>query len=121
MQCRVGCRYIDGRLHTGIDRMNRRDFLLTGVAAGTLAVADTWTPAFARPRGKLRLGMIGTGLRGQSLMGSLLGRGDVDMVALCDIEPIMLGRAVAAVEKAGQPAPVTFGADRRRARLPSLA
>jgi len=91
--------------------MNRRDFLITGAAVSTLAAAGTWTPAFAQPRRNLRLGMIGTGLRGQSLMGSLLGRADVEMVALCDIEPIMLGRAVAAVEKAGQPTPKTFGAD----------
>lgn len=91
--------------------MNRRDFLVATGAAGTLAASNAWTPAFAKSRGKLRLGMIGTGMRGQSLLGSLVQRGDVEMVALCDIEPIMLGRAVAAVEKAGQPKPNTYGAD----------
>lgn len=68
-------------------------------------------PAFAKPREKLRLGMIGTGLRGQSLLGSLVQRADVEMVALCDIEPIMLQRASAMIEAAGKPAPGGYGTD----------
>ena len=36
-------------------------------------------------------------MRGQVLLKELLRREDVDVVALCDIEPIMLGRALAMV------------------------
>lgn len=88
--------------------MKRRDFLISAAAAG---IATTIPPAFARSRDRLRVAMIGTGMRGQSQLGPLLSRDDVDIVALCDIEPIMLGRAVAMIEKAGRRAPKTYGAD----------
>lgn len=90
--------------------MKRRDFLI-GTAATGLAAAASWTPALAKPRDRLRIAMIGTGARGQSQLGPLLSRDDVEIAALCDIEPIMLGRAVALVEKAGRRKPDTYGAD----------
>lgn len=89
--------------------MNRRDFLTTSAAVGTLVAANAWTPAFAKPRGRLRLGLIGTGMRGQVLLKELVRRDDVEVVALCDIEPIMLGRAVEMVEQAGRRKPRTYG------------
>lgn len=89
--------------------MNRRDFLATTAAAGTLAAAGAWTPGFAATRERLRLGMIGTGMRGQVLLKELVRRDDVEVVALCDIEPIMLGRALAMVGQAGKPKPQVYG------------
>lgn len=89
--------------------MNRRDFLATSATAGTLLASNAFTPAFARTRSKLRLGMIGTGMRGQVLLRELVRRDDVEVVALCDIEPIMLGRAMKMIEKAGRPKPATYG------------
>ncbi len=56
--------------------------------------------------------MIGTGMRGLVLLKELVRRDDVEVVALCDIEPIMLGRAMDMVAKAGKPAPKTYGQDR---------
>ena len=89
--------------------MNRRDFIAAGglLAATSLLSA---TPAWARGR-RLRMGVIGTGMRGQVHLTELLRRDDVDVVALCDIEPIMLGQAQAMVAKAGKPAPKLYGAD----------
>jgi hypothetical protein len=85
---------------------NRRQFLTGGAAmAGALMMPS----AFAATRNRLRIGMIGTGMRGQVLLKELLRRDDVDVVALCDIEPIMLGRAMAMAEKAGKPKPRSFG------------
>ena len=72
-------------------------------------------PSIARAAGartKVRLGLLGTGMRGQVLLTELLRRDDVEVVALCDIEPIMLGRALAQAEKAGKPRPKTFGDNR---------
>src|SRR6185369_4849161 len=60
---------------------------------------------------KLRLGMIGTGMRGQVLLKELVRRDDVEVAALCDIEPINLGKALAQFEKAGKAKPRTFGED----------
>ena len=48
-------------------------------------------------------------MRGQVLLKELLRREDVDVVALCDIEPIMLGRALAMAEKYQRTKPQTFG------------
>ena len=73
--------------------MKRREFILAGAALAATSLLPE-TPAWARGR-EVRLGMIGTGMRGQVLLKELLRRDDVDMVALCDIEPVMLGRATA--------------------------
>lgn len=81
---------------------NRRHFLASASALGLLASR----PARAQGR-RLRLAMIGTGMRGQVLLRELARRDDVDMVALCDIEPIMLRRALALLD--GKPRPATFG------------
>ncbi len=67
--------------------MDRRAFIAASsaaVAASTLA-----GPALAR-NDRLQIGIIGTGLRAQSLMSILLKRADVDIVALCDERFVML-------------------------------
>lgn len=87
--------------------MNRRDFVLAGAALGAASLLPAM-PSWAARR-RVRLGMIGTGARGQVLLSSLLRRDDVEMVALCDIEPRMLGSAVKLFGEAGKPAPKTYG------------
>ena len=90
--------------------MKRRNFLSLGSAlAGSALSAGVMSNASAASRERLRIGMIGTGMRGQVLLRELVRRDDVDVVALCDIEPIMLGRAVEMVAKAGKARPATFG------------
>jgi predicted dehydrogenase len=90
--------------------MHRREFVFAGaaLAAATLLPA---APSWAAAR-RLRVGVIGTGMRGQVHLQELLKRDDVDVAALCDVEPIMLQRALDQVAKAGKPAPKTYGADR---------
>ncbi|HWQ53698.1 MAG TPA: Gfo/Idh/MocA family oxidoreductase [Bryobacteraceae bacterium] len=73
--------------------MKRRQFLAAGAAA-TLGAAG-------RP---VRIGSIGTGNRGSSLMRVAM-RLDAQVKALCDPDPAALERAQAMVEKAGQPKP----------------
>jgi len=91
--------------------MKRRDFLSSAVAAGAWGSARL-AQASGGSRERVRVGLIGTGMRGQVLLTELLRRDDVDVAALCDIEPVMLGRALAQCEKAGKPAPRRFGEDR---------
>lgn len=88
--------------------MNRRDFLLSSAALG---VATALPSAFARSRAgdRLRVAVIGTGLRGQSQLGPLLSRDDVELVAICDTQQVMLDRALAIVEKAGRRKPEVYG------------
>ncbi len=88
--------------------MQRRHFLSTLAALG-LSTRATAASAGARP--PLRLAMIGTGMRGQVLLKELLRRPDVEVTALCDIEPLMLKKALVQCEKAGRPAPQVFGED----------
>lgn len=86
--------------------MNRRQFL-SSTAALTAAAGF---PAIVRARSasRLRLGMIGTGMRGQVLLKELVRREDVEIAALCDIDRFMLDRALAQVEGAGKPRPQVF-------------
>ena len=80
--------------------MNRRYFL---ASAALGALATTLGPvAFAATRERLRVGIIGTGLRGQVHLDELLKRGDVDVTAICDIEAAMLDAALKLCDKAGR-------------------
>ncbi len=90
--------------------MKRREFIAASAAVAASSLLPQ-TAAWARGR-KVRLAMIGTGMRGLVLLKELVRRDDVEVVALCDIEPIMLGRATEMVAKAGKPAPKTYGQDR---------
>ena len=70
--------------------MKRREFIAASAAVAASSLLPQ-TPAWARG-GKVRLAMIGTGMRGLVLLKELVRRDDVEVVALCDIEPIMLKR-----------------------------
>ncbi len=84
-------------------QVSRRRLLKTG-ALGCLA-AGSAVSAFAQQKegkavGKpLRIGLIGTGSRGTHLLRLLLAQ-NVEVPALCDIEPAHLNRAVRLVEQA---------------------
>ena len=89
--------------------MKRRDFLLSTAAAGVATAATSISPVFARPRARLRVAMIGTGMRGQSQLGPLLSRDDIELVAICDTQQVMLDMAQAIIEKAGRRKPKEYG------------
>src|SRR3546814_20379583 len=86
--------------------MHRRQFLST--AAALAAAASFPTIGKARSTSRLRLGVIGTGMRGQVLLEELIRRDDVEDAALCDIEKFMLDRALKEVAEAGNPAHRNF-------------
>lgn len=88
--------------------MKRREFLQAGAALGALALAPAFN-ALGRSRDRLRVAMIGTGLRGQSQLGPLLSRGDVDLVAIADTQQVMLDHTLAIIDKAGRKRPKVYG------------
>jgi len=89
--------------------MKRREFLKASVATAALAGVPLGSIARSR-RDRLRFGVIGTGLRGQNHLGELLRREDVEIVAICDIDPYMLEHAAALQARAGRkPARVYTG------------
>ena len=92
--------------------MNRREFLGAGALAGGLLAATALNAhAASGGRNKLRVGIIGVGARGQNHLALLLRRDDVELTAICDIEPIWIQRALARIAKAGKPKPKVYGAD----------
>lgn len=86
--------------------MKRREFLMTSAGVGLLLAQGS--RAFANSRDKLRVGIVGTGLRGQVHLEELLKRDDVDVAAICDIEKFMLDTALKQFEQAGKRKPRVF-------------
>ncbi len=60
------------------------------------------------PRERVRLGIIGVGGRGSSLLQDLLAIEKVEVKAICDLAPEKVARAQKAVAAAGQPEPKGF-------------
>jgi hypothetical protein len=84
--------------------MKRRDFLKASAAVAAVAGSPWITAASRRPE-RLRVGLVGTGMRGQVHLAGLLARNDVAVTALCDIEQFMLDTALKQVADAGKPRP----------------
>lgn len=79
------------------NRMDRRSFL--GVAVASLVSAD------AAAEGSVRVGVVGVGNRGSSLLRLLLSMKDVSIPALCDINVPRLAAGQEKVHQSGQPKP----------------
>ncbi|MDB5211580.1 MAG: Gfo/Idh/MocA family oxidoreductase [Sediminibacterium sp.] len=92
--------------------MKRRIFLKNaGIAAAGMAVTP-FSNLLARPAdAKVRMGMIGVGLRGQNHLELLLRRNDVEVVGICDVSDRMLTSAKGIVTKSGKKMPEIFTGD----------
>ncbi len=73
---------------------------LQSFAAGTAKNAD---------KNKVRIGLIGVGLRGQGHLALMLQRSDVEVIALADPNPTMMAAARKAVLESGKKAAVEYG------------
>src|SRR6478609_5031000 len=88
--------------------MKRREFVRnTAMASAAFAILPSGS-LFAN---KVRLGIIGVGLRGQNHLDNALRRSDVDVVAICDIDDRMLGMATDVIKKSGKPMPKVITGD----------
>jgi predicted dehydrogenase len=90
---------------------SRRKFLQKTSAVGAVTVlAPGFT--FGMVRGnqndKLNVGLIGAGLRGTNHLSNLLLRKDVNVVAVCDIDPARIQIAKDLISKAGGKEPRIF-------------
>lgn len=88
--------------------MKRSTFLKMTALAGTAFTVLPSSSVFGHPSGKLRIGFIGTGLRGQELLRLSLMRDDTDVSCICDIQEVMLNAALRLFEKAGKSSPKIF-------------
>ncbi|WP_276501128.1 Gfo/Idh/MocA family protein [Terrimonas pollutisoli] len=93
--------------------MNRKDFVKNiGLAGASMAILPTgslFAQGVADP--KVKLAMIGVGLRGQNHLDLVLRRDDVDLVAICDIDDRMLKSSKEMISKSGKKMPQVFAGD----------
>lgn len=92
----------------------RRNFIKNTAIIGA-GIVMTPSLTFGMTNGdkgdKLRIGMIGVGLRGTNHLDNILLRKDVLLTAICDIDPNRISIALGKIEKAGQKKPIVFGKD----------
>jgi predicted dehydrogenase len=89
----------------------RRDFIKESTAA-SLAIGTSLSglKAFASERlSKVRIGIIGVGLRGQNHLEMMLNRADVEVIALADPNPLMMATAQKMIVKSGKKAALEYG------------
>ncbi|MAE08299.1 MAG: glycosyl hydrolase [Bacteroidetes bacterium] len=73
---------------------NRRNFIKTAAIAGAgLTVLPHVAFGKKRSDTKVRLGFIGLGLRGSVHLANALKRNDIEVTALCDIDPVRINIA----------------------------
>jgi hypothetical protein len=91
--------------------LHRRNFIKnTGMAGMAVGFSLSNIRAFASEQtSKVRLGMIGVGLRGQNHLEMMLQRADVEVIALADPDPKMMDAALSIASKSGKKMPVAFG------------
>lgn len=92
--------------------MNRKEFVKnTGIAAASLALFSGNKLMAAAPENKVKIAMIGVGLRGQNHLDLVLRRNDTELVAICDIDERMLTRSKEMITKSGKKMPQIFTGD----------
>lgn len=89
--------------------MLRRKFLAqTGLTAAALTVGTALAADTKAQNEKIKIAIIGTGLRGQNHLDLILRRSDTELVAICDINEKMLDMAKALIHKTGKIMPQIF-------------
>jgi predicted dehydrogenase len=85
---------------------SRRDFIKTAALAGAGLTILPSHIAFPKEKdGKVRLGFIGVGLRGQSHLELALKRSDTEVIAICDVQQRMIDMSLKLVTEANRPKP----------------
>lgn len=94
-----------------MSKLNRRDFIKTTSLAGAGAtVAPSTIPGFLSRKDdrKIRLGFIGTGLRGRNHLDLALRRKDCEVTAICDIDPAAITHSLKMISDYGRNKPKVF-------------
>jgi len=91
---------------------SRRKFIKKSAIAGAgiaMIPKVTFGMSTAKNEDKLKVGIIGVGLRGTNHLNNVLLRKDVLVTAICDIDPARITLALDIISKADQKKPVVFG------------
>ena len=85
---------------------NRRTFIKTSAVAGLgLSILPSGIVFSKDKDTKVRLGFIGVGLRGQNHLELALKRTDIEVIAICDVQQIMIDTSLKMIADAGKPKP----------------
>ena len=88
----------------------RRDFIKNAaIASAGITVSPTLAYGFNKKADKLKMGIIGVGLRGTNHLNNLLLRDDVAITAICDIDPDRTSLALKKITGTGHKKPKVFG------------
>ncbi|MDP7120941.1 MAG: Gfo/Idh/MocA family oxidoreductase [Candidatus Marinimicrobia bacterium] len=88
--------------------INRRTFIKTAAIAGA-SVSLMPTSLFAlRAQQQVKMGFIGTGMRGQWMLWLACKYPEVDIPAICDIDDGMIDSALKILKDAGKPVPRVY-------------
>jgi predicted dehydrogenase len=98
----IGLSLVDAKPHPS------NESALDAAIKGTTTKNATMIGVPFEKRDVVRIAIIGTGLRGRSVLGEYLNVPNVQITALCDIVEEKVMKAKAMVEKAGQKTPALF-------------
>lgn len=90
--------------------MHRKQFI-KHTSLATAAIASSPAVLSSGNQQKVRIAIIGTGLRGQNHLDLLLRREDVELTAICDIDDRMLTMSKEMINKSGKRMPEIFTGD----------
>lgn len=98
--------------------MKRRDFIKTGsLAAGSMMISS---PLMAKSD-KIKIAILGTGWWANDfLLNPILNSGQFDIVALCDVDALALGKTAEKVIAAGKSKPELFAHYKEMYEMPGL-
>ncbi|HVE60348.1 MAG TPA: Gfo/Idh/MocA family oxidoreductase, partial [Chitinophagaceae bacterium] len=92
--------------------MNRKEFVKnTGLTVASLAILPSGKLFAQSANPKVRLALIGVGLRGQNHLDLVLRRSDVELVAICDIDERMLTKSKEMITNSGKKMPQVYTGD----------
>ena len=96
------------------DQQSRRKFIKRSAIVGagiTILPNLTYGLSNNNNKEKLRVALIGVGLRGTNHLNNLLLRDDVAIMAICDIDPVRIQIALDIIKEKKQPKPIVFQKD----------
>ncbi len=85
--------------------MDRRTFIANGMAVSSLPFVNI---NIEKKSDKVRLGFIGVGYRGRDHLEQSLYRDDVEVIAICDIDPVSISKTLEITKKYNRKDPKVY-------------
>ena len=86
-------------------KINRRDFIKTTATASAVATVMPTALFSSQANKRVKMGFMGTGMRGQWVLSLAAKYPEVDIPAICDIDDGMIESALQILKDAGKPEP----------------